>query len=42
MRSYEKDYVTQLDISIEMNLNQRQVARDGYTVLDYISDIGGI
>ena len=41
-RSYEKDYDVQLDITVEMNLNQVQIARDGYTVLDFISDIGGM
>ena len=41
-RPYEKDYDVQLDIQIEMNLNQLQIARDGYTLLDFFSDIGGI
>lgn len=41
-RSYEKDYDVQLDITIEMNLNQVVIARDGYTLLDFISDIGGM
>ena len=41
-RSYEKDHDTQLEITIEMNLSQRMVARDGYTILDYFSDIGGM
>ena len=31
-----------MDIQIEMNLNLLQVARDGYTLLDFFSDIGGI
>ena len=41
-KSYEKEYDVQLDITIEMNLNQLVIARDGYTVLDYLSDIGGM
>ena len=41
-RSYEKDYHTQMDITIEMNLDLRIIARDGYTFLDYLSDIGGM
>ena len=41
-RSYEKDYDVQLDITIEMNLNQKILFREGYTVMDYISDIGGL
>ena len=40
--SYEKDYFTQMDITIEMNLNQKVIARQGYTVLDFISDLGGM
>ena len=41
-RSYEKDEDVQLDITVEMNLNQLVIARDGYTLLDFISDIGGM
>lgn len=41
-RSYEKDRFVQMDISIEMNLNQTTLARTGYTVLDVLSDVGGI
>ena len=37
-RSYEKDEDVQLDITLEMNLDQIVIARDGYTVLDFISD----
>ncbi len=40
--SYEKDYDTQVDITVEMNLDQVVIARAGYTVLDWISDIGGM
>ena len=42
IRSYEKDSHTQVDITIEMNLNEKIVSRDGYTFLDYLSDIGGM
>ena len=42
IRSYEKDFDVELDIQVEMNLNQVQIARDGYTLLDFFSDIGGI
>ena len=41
-KSYEKDYEVQLDVTIEMNLNRLVIAREGYTALDYISDIGGM
>ena len=41
-KSYEKDYDVQLDITIEMNLDQLVIARDGYTFLDFVSDIGGM
>lgn len=42
VRSYEKDYIVQMDISIEMNLDLQTLARTGYTVLDVLSDVGGI
>ena len=41
-RSYEKDYIAQVDITIEVNRNQLVIARDGYTFLDFLSDIGGM
>ena len=41
-KSYENKIDVQLAITIEMNLNERVVARDGYKLLDYFSDIGGI
>ena len=31
-----------MTLTIERNLNQKVIARQGYTVLDYISDIGGM
>ena len=39
---YEKDREVQQDVTLEMNLNQRLIYREGYTALDYISDIGGM
>ena len=42
MKSYEKDLKTVMDITLEMNLNQLVIAREGYTVLDWISDVGGL
>lgn len=41
-RSYEKDYLVQMDISVEMNLDHVTLARTGYTTLDVLSDVGGI
>ena len=38
---YEKDDIVQMDITFEMNLNQLVIARDIYTFLDFLSDIGG-
>ena len=41
--SYERsDKSVQLDITIERDLNLLLVSREGYTYLDWISDIGGI
>jgi len=31
-----------MDFTIEMGLDQQVVARDGYTFLDLLSDIGGM
>lgn len=42
MQPYEEDLVTLMDITVEMNLDLRVVARNGYTFLDYLSDIGGM
>ena len=42
VRSYERDYIVQMEISIEMNLDQTTLARTGYTTLDVLSDVGGI
>ena len=41
-KSYEKDNDVQLDITVEMNLNQLVIAREGYTMLDFLSDTGGM
>ena len=41
-RSYEKDADTWFDLTIEMNLNLELIQRNGYTVLDLLSDVGGI
>jgi len=40
--TFELDEVTMMSVSFERNLNLTVVARDGYTILDWISDIGGI
>ena len=42
LRSYEKDYDTVTDITFEMNLHQKVIARNGYTVLDFLGDVGGL
>ena len=31
-----------MDITIEMNLNLENLQRSGYTILDVLSDVGGI
>ena len=41
-KSYEKDYDVQVDVTVEMDLNLIKTARDIYTSLDWVSDIGGI
>ena len=40
--SYEKDNDTMMDVTVERNLDLLSISRDGYTILDWISDIGGI
>ena len=40
--SYEKDKDTTMDVTFERNMDLIIIARDGYTILDWISDIGGI
>ena len=39
---YERDSWTAFDVTVEMNLDQVVIARQGYTVLDFFSDIGGM
>ena len=41
-RTYEKQYDVQMDITLEMNLDMVQIARQGYTILDVLSDVGGL
>ena len=41
-RSYEKDFDTQFDFYIEMNMDIKEYNRSGYNILDFFSDIGGI
>ena len=41
-RSYEKDYNSQVDLQIEMNMNLRAISRSSYQILDLLSDIGGM
>ena len=41
-RSYEKDNDTWFDLTIEMNLDLEIIQRNGYTILDLLSDVGGI
>ena len=40
--SYEEDYVVQMDIRVEMNRDQELILRTTYTILDVLSDVGGI
>ena len=42
IRPYEKDYDVLMEINIEMNLDQNVISRQGYTILDFLSDIGGM
>ena len=42
IRPYEKDYIVKVEITVEMNLSQLVIARAGYNILDYLSDIGGM
>jgi hypothetical protein len=41
-RSYEKDYDAQFDLTIEMHRESNLYKRQGYHLLDFISDIGGV
>ena len=42
VRSYEKDYLVQMEITVEMNLDKKTMARSVYNTLDVLSDVGGI
>lgn len=42
LRPYEKDYDVQMDITIERDLALNILARSGYTILDLLSDVGGM
>ena len=42
VRSQEKNYDVQMEVTIEMNLNLTMIVRQGYTILDVLSDVGGI
>ena len=41
-RPYEVDPYVQMDLTVEMSLDSRVVERTGYTMLDLLSDIGGV
>ena len=41
-RSYDLPYNSIMAVSVEMNLDQTYIIRNGYTILDLLSDIGGI
>ena len=42
VRPFEKDRDVVMELSIERNLDLRVIAREGYTVLDFLSDLGGM
>lgn len=41
-RPYELDYHAQFDLTIEMHLDTIEYKRKWYSLLDFVSDIGGI
>lgn len=41
-RTYEKERNVQMDIQIEMNRDLIYVQRTGYTILEMLSDVGGV
>jgi len=41
-RPYTKDFNAMMDITIEMNKNLAVIQRNGYTIFDLMSDIGGV
>ena len=42
VRPYEKSNDVVMEISIERNLDQKVISREGYTILDFLSDLGGM
>ena len=42
VQPFEKEKYVQQDITVERNLDQQLIARNGYTIFDYFSDIGGM
>ena len=43
VQSYERaDPYVQVSITLQRDLNLTEISRDGYTLLDWFSDIGGI
>ena len=42
MRSYELDDIVVMEISIEMSLDLEVIVRNSFTIMDLLSDIGGI
>ena len=42
VRPYEKDYDTIMEISIERDLDLHVISREGYTLLDFFADLGGM
>ena len=41
-RSYELDDFTLMSFILEVNLDQLVISRSNYTILDFLSDVGGI
>ena len=41
-RSYEKDRHTVMSINVEMSLDKLDIERENYSILDVLSDAGGI
>ena len=41
-RSYEYDYITQFDLTLEVGLDLMMIERKNYTLLDVLSDVGGV
>ena len=41
-KTYEKDELVVMDVTIEMNLDLGLIQREGYDAFDVLSDIGGI